>query len=366
MATDPETGRVIYEQRQINQSKTEWNQYSFGVSLDQTLYDFGRTTNSIRTAKAIQKADQHRLISQRHQVIANVKKAYFDLLKAREVKDVYVEAVKAAKENMDYHESMMDIGLMSKAEIYQAKVNISNQRANLINAQNEIQFAKAALNNSMGRNPSTPFEIPQRDVAPVFPDYDFENAVEIALENNEYLKALNLQVKAEEFAIRQAKARYYPVISGGASYNRMNTDAGRVYTKNLDEDYAISIGANFNFNIFNGLADKTAIQRQILNKENALERLREEKRLLLTDVKQYFLQLKAFKDIIELNQMNIEAYEENLKLQREKRRVGSGTELEVTQAQVELVNAKETLVRARYNTKIAEAHLQAALGTIEQ
>ena len=366
VATDPETGQVIYEQRQINQQKTEWNQYSLGLSLNQNLYDFGRTSNSIRSAKAIKKADQHKLISQRNRVIADVKKAYYDLLKTYKVRDVYEEAVRAARENMDYHESMMDLGLMSKAEIYQAKVNISNQRANLINSKNDIQFAKAALNNAMGRNPSTLIEIPQEDVAPVFPEYTFEKAVEIALENNEYLKALDLEVKAQEFGIRQAKARYLPVLSGGASYNRVNDEASRVYSSDLGEDYTISVGASFNLNIFNGLADKADIQRQILNKEAALERLREEKRLLLADVKQYFLQLKAFKDIIELNQINIEAYEENLKLQREKRRVGSGTELEVTQAQVELVNAQEALIRARYNTQIAEAQLQAALGIIEK
>lgn len=366
VSIDPETGQVIYEQRQINQSKTEWNQYSLGLSLDQTLYDFGRTTNSIRSAKAIKKADQHRLVSQRNQVIANVKKAYFDLLKAFKIRDVYEEAVKAAQENLEYHESMMDLGLMSKAEIYQAKVNMSNHRANLINSKNDIQFARAALNNSMGRNPATPIEVPQQDVAPVFPDYTFEKAVEIALENNEYFKALDLEVKAQEYAIRQAKARYLPVLSGRASYSRVNDDASRVYSSELNEDYSVVIGASFNLNLFNGLADKAEIQRQILIKENALEQLREEKRLLLADVKQYFLQLKAFQDIIELNQMNIEAYEENLKLQREKRRVGSGTELEVTQAQVELVNAQEELVRARYNTQIAAAQLQAVLGIIGQ
>ena len=57
------------------------------------------------------------------------------------------------------------------------------------------------------------------------------------------------------------------------------------------------------------------------------------KRLLTADVKQYFLELQAYQDIIEINRENIEAAKENLRLQQEKRRVGSGTELEVTQAQ---------------------------------
>ncbi len=363
---DPVTGQVIYEQRQILQDATKWDRYGINTSLSQNIFDFGRTTNSIHSAKTLHKVRQHELINTQHLVMVNVKRAFYELLKSYELLNVYQEAVRAAEENLDYYESMLNLGLISKAEMYQAKVNVGNQRTNVINQQNNIQFAKAQLNNALGRDPNIPIEIRRNSDKPLFPDYDFEKASEIALENNEILKALDLRVKAQEFSIRAARARYLPVIGGQISYSRNNTDAGRVYTTKLDEDYSISFGAQFSLNIFNGLADKAEIQRQILNREMALENLREERRLLLTDVKEYFLQLAAFKDIIEINKENIDAYEENLRLQREKRRVGSGTELEVSQAQVELVRAREALVSAEYNAMIARAQLEAALGIIEQ
>jgi len=363
---DPVTGQVIYEQRQIQQDATEWDRYGINTSLRQNIYDFGRTTNSIRSAKTIRQVRQHELINTQHLVIVNVKQAYYELLKAYELLTVYQEAVRAAEENLDYYESMLDLGLISKAEMYQARVNVGNQRTNLINQQNNIQFAKAQLNNALGRDPNIPIAIHRNGDKPLFPDYDFDRASEIALENNEILQALDLRVKAQEFTIKAARARYLPVIGGQVSYGRNNTDAGRVYTTELDEDYTISFGAQFSLNVFNGLSDKAEIQRQILNREMALENLREERRLLLTDVKEYFLQLEAYKDIIEINKENIEAYQENLRLQREKRRVGSGTELEVTQAQVELVRAQVELVSAEYNAMIARARLEAALGIIAE
>ncbi len=62
----------------------------------------------------------------------------------------------------------------------------------------------------------------------------------------------------------------------------------------------------------------------------------------------------------------MQAYRENLRLQQEKRRVGAGTELEVRQAQVDVIQAQETLVSAKYEAKINRAYLEAALGVIAE
>ena len=93
-----------------------------------------------------------------------------------------------------------------------------------------------------------------------------------------------------------------------------------------------------------------------------MENLAERKRTVTAEVKQYFLQLNAYKEILDINRQNIEASKENLRLQLEKRRVGSGTELEVTQAQVELTRALSTLVQAEYDAKISKAQLEAVMG----
>lgn len=363
---DPVTQRMIYEERKIYQDQTERMSHSASISLDQNIYDFGRTMNGIRQAKANKKVYEHQLINTKNMVMVNVAEAYYELLKAYKLYDVYKEAVKLAEENLDYSESMLEVGLAARAEIYQALVNVGTNRTNLINQENMIQFAKANLNNAMGQNPDTPVDIVEDESQPLFPDYDFDQAVSIASEQNEELKALEQQVKAYEYSIRAARAQYAPSIGGHVSYSRDNDDISRVYSSKLDEDFSVTIGAGINLNIFNGLADKAEVQRQKLNHQIALESLYEQKRLLIAQVKEYFLALQAYKDIIEINKENLDAYKENLRLQQEKRRVGSGTELEVTQAQVEVTQAQEELVRAEYNAKIRRAYLEAALGIIGQ
>ncbi len=362
---DPVTGDVLYQERNVFYDQTERNTYSASLSLNQHIYDFGRTGNNIRFYKAYQQFYEHSLFNQRHLVIANVSDKYYQLLKSKKLFEVYEEAVHHAEENLDYNETMLDVGLKSQAEIYQARVNLGTQRTQLINQENNIELAKAALNNAMGRSPETPVEIAEDLPGPIYPDYDFSKAVEIALEKNERLKAVEQELRASEYAIRAAKARYAPRINASVSYNRNNDDLNRVYSTTLDEDYTATLGAGIDFNIFNGLADKAEIERQKLQYELTLEKLKEEKRILLTDIREYFLLLQSFQNIININRENIDAYQENLRLQQEKRRVGSGTELEVMQAQLDVVQAQETLVRAEYDAKIARAYLEAALGIID-
>ena len=362
---DPETGKYIFQERDVTIEQTERNSYGANVTLDQHIYDFGRTGNYIRQAKAYKQFYEHNLFNTRNLVIANVSDKYFELLKAMKLRDVYAEAVKHAEENLEYNQTMMDVGLKSQAEIYQARVNLGNRSTDLINQINRIELAKAALNSAMGQYPATSIEIKEDMPIPIFPSYSFEQAVDVALENNERLKAIENEVRATEYAIRSAKALSAPNVGARVSYDRLNDDIGRVYTTNLDEDFKATIGASVNLNIFNGLADKAEIQRQKLNNELALEKLKEEKRILITNIREYFLLLKSFQDVIQINQENLEAYEENLRLQTEKRRVGAGTELEVMAAQVDVIQAQETLVRAEYEAKIYRAYLHAALGISE-
>jgi outer membrane protein TolC len=225
-----------------------------------------------------------------------------------------------------------------------------------------VQIARANLNSALGIDPSTPVEVVEDESETIFPEYTFDEALEIAIDQNQNIKALEMDVKSYYYNLASAKARYMPTIGGSISYSRNNDQYERVFSTDLNEDFTATIGVQLDLNIFNGFADKAAIQKARINYDTAMEDLREAKRLLTVDVKQYFLNLEAYRDFLQINKENIQAASENLRLQQERRRVGSGTELEVTQAQVELVSAQSAYVRAEYEAKIARAELETAMG----
>ena len=362
---DPVTGSAIYTQQEIMQDKTERNSHSARISLSQQIYDFGRSTNNYKAAKSSQKSYEYLKLSTKQQVILSVKEAYFQLLKDMRLQSVYEQALKQAQGELDRVQTEMEIGLASQADVFQQKVSMGTYQKQMITQQNVVEISKADLNNALGRNPETPVLIREDDGQPVFSEITFQEAAQIALENNQQIKSYEMEVKTALFNIRAAKAQYLPSIGASASYSRSNEDMGRVYSDQLDQDYTVSIGASLDLNIFNGFADKANIQQKTLSYKIAQENLTDKKRTVIASVKQYYLELEAYKDIIKINQENIESAQENLRLQQEKRRVGSGTELEVTNAQVQLITAQKDLVNVEFDAKIAKSYLDVAMGIIQ-
>ncbi len=358
---DPSTGSPIYEQITINQKSSEFKSHSINASLYQSLFDLG-SIYGIKAAKVNKQATEHSVKNTRLSVILSVQEAYYELLKAIRLNEVYQEAVKQAEEEVSRAQARVDIGISSQAEVLQARVNLGSQRTSLLNQENIVEMAKANLNNAMARDTNLPVEVNEDKTEPIFPNITFEDAARTSIQNNQTLKALDLDVKTSYYNIKAAQTRYLPTIGGSVSYNRNNDDITRVYSSNLDQDFSASIGASLSLNVFNGFADKAGVQKATINNRIAQETFNEQKRTVLASVKQYFLQMEAYKDIIDINKQNIEAAQENLRLQLEKRRVGSGTELEVTQAQTELTRAKANHVSAEYNAKIAKAQLESVMG----
>ncbi|MBD3375819.1 hypothetical protein GF406_12355 [candidate division KSB1 bacterium] len=362
LGIDPKTGQINYEQRTIVQDRVERNSHSAQISLNQNIYDFGRSRNNIKGAKSAKQSYEHSMQNTRLLVIQNVKAAFYDLLKEMRLQQVYQQAVTLAQEQVDESQTRLEIGLASQAEVFQSKVNLGRNRTQLITQQNLVEMARANLNTALGREPGLSVDIVEDVTEPTFPDYSFQEALDIAMANNQNIKSLELDVKTAYYDLKAAQARYMPSIGGSVSYTRRNDDIERVYTTELDMDYSLTLGVGLDLNIFNGFADKAAVQRNTLTYRMRQEDLVDARRLLASSVKDYLLQLQAYKDFLEINQENIEAAQENLRLQQERRRVGSGTELEVTQAQVDMTRAQADYVRAEYDAKIARARLETVMG----
>lgn len=363
---DPITGRVKYEQRQIIQPSAERNSYGASASLNQNIFDFGQTIYTLKQANANQESWKHAVQNTRNRVVQSVKQAYYDLLKQQRLVTVRENAVNLATEQVNRVQTMLDIGLASRAEVFQSRVNLGSNQTNLLTQRNIYSMARANLNSTLGLDPSLAIEVVEDISEPLFPEYDFDQAIRILLENNEEIKNLELAVKSAGYAINIAKGRFLPNLGANVSYRRSNDDIGRVYSSELDKDFTATFSIGADLNIFNGFADKAAVQRESINMRIARENLAETKRILISEVKQYYLELQAYKDILEIQRENVKAAEENLRLQLEKRRVGSGTELEVNQAQAELIQAQTSLVEAEYNSKTSKAQLEAALGIIDK
>ncbi|MGH7600017.1 MAG: TolC family protein [bacterium] len=366
------TREVFAETRTVlnagNLFRTDGTYYNFhraAISLNQTVFDFGATWNSIRQANSVKDASDFTFQSTKQTTIASVHEGYYQLLKDLRLLEVTREAVRQNEEQLKLTESRYEIGAAPQGEVFRTRTTLGDAKIELIRQENAVRNSQAALNVVLGRNPDAPVEVTDLPDVDVTKSYDTDQVMQKALQNNPGLRRYDADMKAASQGMKMARTQFLPTLSLSASYSRSDPNFDPVYS-NFDKTFNANVSANVSWNLFNGFADKAEVDRESANYRIARENKIEQERLLRQQVQQAVFNLEATREISTLNKDNLVSAEEDLRLAQERYRVGAGTLLDVITAQVSLTRAKSTLVRAKYDAKIAEAQLEAAMGTLGQ
>lgn len=364
---DPNTGQPVvigFKNQEVVNPGFARNSYSADLTVNQNIFDGGRWWNTIRRSKADKFAAQYDLNVRENEVIRQVAQNYFNLLKQEKLLEVYTLAVQRSEDNLNKTQRMFELGSVAKVDVFRARVNLGNDRIALINQRNTVQQARQTLNISMGYPPNRPIEIVkehnfQYQVPPL------EELIQTALTTQPELERRELDIRAKELSVAITKSTFMPSLSGFFSYRRNNTRLEKIYS-DINRNWAITTGVNLTFNLFNGFQDQVKVQNAKIDLKNARIALEDYKRGLLSNVTTLYQTFKDLSEIIEINKENLEAAREEYRLATERYRLGSGTSLDVREAQVNLTDAERIVVSAEYNLIITYAQLQEAVGLIQK
>lgn len=362
---DTQTGETIgYRQLEVEQDGSVRQSHSASFTLNQTIFDFGDTYNSLKQARAGRESAYYSVDNSKQNTILTIHQSFFELLKNIRLLEVAREAVTSSEEQLKRTQSMFEIGSVAQADVYRAQTTLGNDKITQIRQQNLVRDSRALLNVAMGRQPDAGLEIvdPEDDESPT--SYNEEEVLNVAMQNNPQIFQFREDMNAAMYGRRAAKAAFMPEISGFAQYSRSNSEFDRVYT-GYDKNFSLNLGLRLNLNLFNGFADAANLERQANNYRIAEENLINTQRELRREVREALLDLQVNQEVSEINESNLQSAQEDLRLAQERYRVGAGTLLDVITAQVNLTRARATFVQAKYDTKIAEARLQSAMGTLK-
>lgn len=361
---DSTTGNVIYAQRTRKSPKTSRKSNSASLRINQNLFDGGIWWNQIRKANVDKQAADMDFQSTRQTLIRDIEQSYLSLLKNQQLYDVYKVAVQRSQEQLDRTQKMYDIGSKAKLDVYQAKVNLGNDKINMLTQKNAVSSSRRMLNIVLGRAPSEAIEVEDVDET-IAPLPKLDELIQVAMENQPLVQKNNMAIKSRQISTAMSKGILYPQLSAYYNYNRFHEDFAKIYSK-FDQNYSASYGVTLSLNIFNGFSDYINIQKSKIAVANTRENATAYERNLKSAIYQYYENYNSYNDIIAINKENLEASKEELRLANERYRIGSGTALDVREAQVKRTRAEETYIAARYNALINLAQLDSELGIIEQ
>ncbi len=360
---NPDSSAII-ERREITQPGFSTSSNSAQLSVSQTLFDFGASINRLRQASASEEASRFSFESTRQNTILLVKQRYFGHLRNQHLLEVNQEAVKSAEEQLKRTESMYEIGSVAQGDVFRARTQFGNERINLITQQNAVQNSRALLNVALGRTADAPLAIADVEEVPEVKTYEMEEVLRVAEEKNPELLGIEKDKRSAQLGIHVARTAYLPSFSIQGSYSRSNNEFNKVYS-DFNQNWSGSIGIGMSFNLFNGFSDQANLERQQLTYRIAEENAVDRRRNLRLEVEQALLSLRAWKEITAINSDNLISAQEDLRLAQERYRVGAGTLLDIINAQVNVTRSKTTLVQAKYDSMIALASLEAAMGVLQ-
>ena len=339
----------------------DWNA---GIQLSQAIYEGGKLRAAIQAARA---TDQQ-AVAQYDTVVAdtllNVRLAYYEVLLTAQQIVVHEASVNLLQKELDDQQHRFDAGTVPKFNVLRAEVSVANERPNLIHARNQHRIAKNNLANLLGYNlprdvwENLPLNLTDKfDTAPwnvVLPD-----AIQQALTRRTELLALRKQIELQQLNIVNAKSGYKPTVQVFAGYawanNGFSTDVGN----ELD---GWNAGAQMSWNIFDGLLTRGKVIQAKAQFAHAQTDLTDQSRQIELAVRTAYSDFIEARETLESQQKVQEEADEALREANARAAAGTGTQLDVLDAETSLTQARTTQIQALHDYTAARAKLERAIG----
>ena len=343
------------------QREQSWNS---GLRVVQSIYEGGRIQAALTTARLTKEQALLQHQTALLDVLVQVRVAYYDVLLAAQQIVVEDASVKLLQKELEDTTRRFNAGTVPRFNVLRAEVEVANAKPRLFRARNSHRIAKNNLAQLLGyRVPAGVWEdIPlslsgQLDAALI--DVDLPTALRDALTKRPELGMLRKAESLRREAITTAKAGAKPSVQLFGGYGWRSSS----FQNDLAADVAgWNTGAQLSWNIFDGLATKGKVQEATAQLDKAKIELDDRTRQIELEVRTAYSTFVEAKEVLESQKKVVEQAEEALRLAKARDEAGTGTQLDVLNAQTALTQARTTQILALHDYAVAKARLERAIG----
>ena len=388
-----------YNTTSSSKINTDTNAYTVQATLNQLLWNFGRTNANIKMQKFYLIADEYNFYNTVRETTFNVKQKYYEVLAARATVLINKAYVQINERNYQRTKAYFDEGIKSKIDLVNAEVTLSDSKIQLVQAENSYKNSLVNLNNAMYLVNAPAYSISGTEVfnnvndnvAPVdltkitkpsdkeisklpvnvkdakltssvetlelltdykvdeFP-YSFEECMKMAYKNRADLKAYNSTLDAVKQNLLFVKRNYYPELSASAGYGFRNTNS----TNSLN----VGLNLSSSVNIMNQKYKVDAAKYQVDIAENSLNQLNQD---IFFEVQNAYINMVELEKQIPLLAVKVRQTLENYELAEGRYYVGLGDYIQLQDAKVNYNNAQCSYIETIYKYNVARANLESVI-----
>ncbi|HXO04930.1 MAG TPA: TolC family protein [Candidatus Sulfotelmatobacter sp.] len=332
-----------------------FDRYANGVAVSQLVTDFGHTHELVKSTTLHAQAQKANVLTSRADVLINVDRAYYNVLRSQAVLRVAEETVKTRQLVSDQITALEQNKLRSGLDVSFANVDLAQAQLLLIEAQNGVEASYADLSTALGYQDEKIFTLTEEPVPPA-PPPNVADLISQALQNRPELISHRLDVRSAESYATAERDLWLPTITavGAAGLAPVHEDL-------LGSRYAAA-GFNVNIPLFNG-HEFGALRAEANAKAQAQSQyLRDLQNGIVREVRKAWLESNAAFQRLSVTQQLLAQATQALDLAQQRYKLGLSSIIELSQAQLNMTQAEITQASAKYDYETAISTLNYEVG----
>jgi len=292
-------------------------------------------------------------------VVRNVESAYYNLVFAREQREVRRFSLEVAQKLLEENKARRTTGVATDLEVLQSEVQVANAQRDLVLSNQTVQNSEDSLMQLIGR-----FEFDQTPGTVRFSDepvpaISFDNSYKLARDNQPDYLSSTLAIEQLKLDVKTFKNARLPQVdltgqvgqaSKEDSYHGASTEVWNGKGYNWQVDLAVSMPW--------GLRAESARYRQAqiaFSREQA--HLQQIEQNILVQVRTAIRAVETNEESVRISTLALELSQRQFEQEKARYEAGLSTFRFVQQAQADLDTARVNLLQAKVNLRIALADL---------
>jgi outer membrane protein len=335
--------------------------YNLKLTLQQPLFTGFKLSSSSNIAEYNYKATEEGYNKDKQDLIYKIKNAYWNLFKAKKVKEVTDQNVQQVKAHLTNVQNFYEQGLSTKNDLLKVQVQLSESELRQIDAKNAVKLARINLFNVIGIPLNTNSEIPDSIDIQTKEVNDLDDYIEKALDNRPELKAMQYNIKAGEAGVTFAESDWYPQVylAGNYYYSKPNQ---RIFPAENKFKDTWDIGVSVSLNLWNWGATVDKTDQAEAQLEQAKDSYKIVKDNIVLEVNSNYLNLVQSKDKISVADESVRQAKENYRVTDETFKKGLALNSDLLDSEVALLQANTNYIQALVDYELAKAKLEKSIG----
>jgi outer membrane protein, adhesin transport system len=342
---------------------TQSNSGNASLALGWTIFDGFSVQTTYKKLNELKQLGELNTRQTIENYIANLLSVYYACVQQIQLVNNEKYAVMLSKERLRIDEVRYLSGSNSKLQVLQSRVYFNADSSSLSRQIEVLRATQIKLNELMAvEDMGALFTLVDTSIM-VRPDLIYEKLYEETLRSNTGLLIATKNKTISTYDYKLTVSAAYPYLDLSAGYNyTISASSGSLYKNQLSNgpNYGLILGVN----LFNGFNTKRQIANSSINRKTTELRYQETEQGVKADLLTIYNAYSNNLRLITLQEQNFETATMNLSIAMEKYKLGNLSGLDLRDVQKSLLDAKESLLSAQYQAKLAEISLLQIAGRI--